>query len=120
MGIEAVENVEEWVLRDLKSSNFSDDERRDALDAIDDVEEDLVTWDRPIFKILETVNHQEEKTVYRYRDDPLRLYFIRKGDTMYCIGVGKRKKTYDRDLDQISKRADNHPPDDSERDEDDS
>lgn len=113
MAIDAVENVEEWVLRDLKSSNFSDDERRAALDAIDNVEEDLVTWDRPIFKVLETVTHQGERTVYRYRDDPLRLYFIRKGNTMYCIGVGKRKKTYDRDLNQISKRAESHPPDGS-------
>jgi hypothetical protein len=108
--IEAVGNVEPWVFRDLKSSNFSDDERRDALDGIDKVEEDLVTWGRPVLRVLEIVEHTGDKTVYRYRDDPLRLFFIRKGDTMYCIGVGKRKTTYDRDLSQISKRADNHPP----------
>ncbi|ACV47821.1 MULTISPECIES: hypothetical protein [Halomicrobium] len=108
--IEAVENVEEWVLRDLKSSSFSDEEREDAVEGIEKVEKDLVTWGRPILKVLTIVEHTGDKTVYRYRDDPLRLFFIRKGETMYCIGVGKRKTTYDRDLDQFSDRADNHPP----------
>jgi len=108
--IEQVETVEEWVFRDLSSSNFSDEERETALDGIDDVEEDLVIWDRPIHKVMSQVEHQGDKTVYRHRESDLRLYFIRKGNTMYCIGVGKRKKTYDRDLDQISDRADEHPP----------
>jgi mRNA-degrading endonuclease RelE of RelBE toxin-antitoxin system len=109
--IEQVETVEEWVFRDLSSSNFSDEERETALDGIDDVKEDLVTWDRPIHKVMEQVEHQGNNTVYRYRKSDLRLYFIRKADTMYCIGVGKRKKTYDRDLEQMSKRGDEHPPD---------
>ena len=108
--IEQVETVEEWVFRDLSSSNFSDEEQRTALAGIDDVEEDLVTWERPIHKVMEQVKHQGNKTVYRYRKGDLRLYFIRKGDTMHCIGIGKRKNTYDRDLEQIGKRADKHPP----------
>jgi mRNA-degrading endonuclease RelE of RelBE toxin-antitoxin system len=108
--IEQVETVEEWVFRDLSSSNFNDEEQRTALAGVDDVEEDLVTWGRPIRKVMKQVEHQGNKTVYRYRKGDLRLYFIRKGDTMYCIGIGKRKKTYDRDLEQMSKRANEHPP----------
>jgi len=50
-----------------------------------------------------------DKAVYRYRDDPLGCFFIRKGTTMYCIGVGKWKTMYDRDSSQISKRADDYP-----------
>lgn len=109
--IESVETVEEWVFRDLSSSNFSDEERRIALDGIDDVSDGLVTWERPIGKVLTQIEHAGEKTVYRYRKGDIRLFFIRKGATMYCIGVGKRKTTYDRDLTQISKRSENHPPD---------
>jgi len=59
--IEAVETVEEWVFRDLSASTFSDEERRIALDGIDDVSDDLVTWERPIGKALTQTEYAGEK-----------------------------------------------------------
>ena len=109
--IEDVEVVEEWVYRDLSSGNFGSAEQERALDGIDDLETDLVTWERPVHNVLDQIEYGGETTVYRRRAGDLRLYFIRKGETMYCIGVGKRPTTYDRDIEQISNRADNHPPD---------
>jgi hypothetical protein len=43
----------------------------------------------------------------RRRAGDLRGYHIREGDTLYCIGMGKRKTTYDRGLDTVGERARN-------------
>lgn len=104
--IENVELVERWVFDDLSASAFSDEERARALAGIDDLEEDLVTWERPLRRVLRQIEHPGTTTVYRRREGDLRLYFVRQESTLYCIGVGKRKTTYDRDLDTVVDRAD--------------
>ncbi|ATW88295.1 hypothetical protein halTADL_1532 [Halohasta litchfieldiae] len=106
--IENVELVEKWVFRDLSSSAFSTDEKRRVLDDLDEMEEKLVTWDRSLHKCVDQLRGFESVTVYRRRAGDLRSYLIRDGATLYCIGVGKRKKTYDRDLSTIQERATEH------------
>lgn len=106
--IDAVELVEKWVREDLSASTFSDDERREFLDDVDDLEEQLTTWGRPLTKCVNMLTTSGGETVYRRRQGDLRGYFVRRGSTLYCIGVGKRKTTYDRDLDTIQKRAREH------------
>lgn len=103
--IEDVTLLEKWVFADLSTSSFSDDERSRILDDVDDLEEDLVMWDRPIRKCLKPVQHPDEVTVYRRQIGDLRSYYLRDGDTLYCIGAGKRKSTYKQDLDRILGRA---------------
>lgn len=108
--IEHVEVVERWVFDDLSSSTFSREECSRPIEAIEDLETDLVTWNRPIHAVLQHIEHPGSRTVYRHREGDLRLYFIRDEATMYCIGVGKRKNTYERDIGQVGERADNHEP----------
>jgi mRNA-degrading endonuclease RelE of RelBE toxin-antitoxin system len=108
--IESVEVSKEWIHRDFSSSGFTKEEQQMAADAFEEVQDQLVTWDRPVRNAMKQIEHQGDKTIYRHRKGHLRLFFIRKGDTLYWIGVGKRDVIYDRDISIISKRADNHPP----------
>lgn len=103
--IEAVELVEKWVFQDLSASTFSDDERKRVLDDLDELEENLVVWERPLTKCVKILNTQSGETIYRRREGHLRSFLIREGTTLYCIGVGKRGTTYDRDLDDVVERA---------------
>lgn len=104
-GINDVTLVTEWVRADLSSSVFSDRERERILDDIDDLEEDLVVWGRPVHKCLKQLRDTGSETIYRRRIGDLRAYYIRQGDTLYCIGAGKRKSTYKQDLDRMIDRA---------------
>lgn len=104
-GITSVELVKRWVFADLSSGTFTDQDKRDVLEDVDDLEEDLVQWGRPLMKCVGHLEVNSPKTVYKRRDGDLRCYYIRRGDTLYCIGVGKRKKTYDRDLQRMVTRA---------------
>lgn len=106
--IDDVVLVEEWVFRDLSASLFTDDERERVLDDLDQMEENLVAWDRPLHKCVTLLVGLSSVTVYRRRAGDLRTYLVRDGATLYCIGVGKRKKTYDRDLETIEARAREH------------
>jgi hypothetical protein len=108
--IESVVVTEEWVYRDLSSSNFSKEEAQIAVDATKEVRDHLTNWDRAVHNTLDQITHASDKTVYKQRKGPLRIFYIREGSTMYCIGVGKRGVVYDRDLSQIVERAENHPP----------
>jgi mRNA-degrading endonuclease RelE of RelBE toxin-antitoxin system len=110
-GIDAVELVEEYVFSDLSSSTFSDDQREQFLDDVDKLEEDLTVWDRQLTQCVTILTTPSSETVYRRRVGDLRGYYIREGSTLYCIGVGKRKTTYDRDLDTIRRRAGEHRSD---------
>jgi len=111
--IDAVELVEEWVFRDLESGGFTDDDQREILDDLDDLEEQLVTWGRPLGKCLKILTDVGDQTVYRRRQGDFRSYLIRHGDTLYCIGVGERDTTYERDLEQIGARADAFDPEEN-------
>ncbi|QLG30044.1 hypothetical protein HUG10_20800 (plasmid) [Halorarum halophilum] len=96
----------EYVFSDLSSSKFSDQDKEDVLDDVDELREQLTTWNRYLNQSLGTLTTDGPHTVYRRRVGDLRSYFVRDGDTLWCIGVGERKNTYDRDLDKIIKRAD--------------
>lgn len=65
------------------------------------MEANLVTWDRPLHKCVIQLTGISSVTVYRRREGNLRSHLVRDGATLYYIGVGKRKKTYDRDLETI-------------------
>jgi mRNA-degrading endonuclease RelE of RelBE toxin-antitoxin system len=109
--IDSVELVERWVFADLSSSAFSEEEKREALDDLDELEEQLVTWGRPLTKAVSILTTSGDHTVYRRRQGDLRAYLIRDGSTLYCIGIGKRKTTYERDLSTIQERAREHQSD---------
>lgn len=105
-GIGDVELVTRWVKDDLSNSTFTDQNRKRILDDVDDLEKDLVTWNRPIQKCLKKLQTSGSETVYGRRIGNFRAFYIRRGSTMYCIGVGKRKNTYQQDLDRMEDRAD--------------
>ena len=107
-GIDSVEIVEKWVNADLSSSTFSEEETERVLNDIDELEEHLTVWGRRLTKCVKILSDTGNETIYRRREGDLRSYFIRAGDTLYCIGIGKRKKTFDRDLTQIVERAEEH------------
>lgn len=107
-GVDSVELVEKWVQKDLSHSKITDDDIDDVLDDIDDIEKDLSVWDRDLMKCVSHVKEIDAETVYRSKPGDLRSYFIREGNTLYCIGVGKRRVTYDRDLGPIEERAVEH------------
>ena len=65
-------------------------------------------WGRQLTKCVKILSNTGDETVYRRREGDLRSYFIRDGDTLYCIGIGKRKKTFDRDLTRVVERAKEH------------
>jgi len=103
--IDSVELVEKWVSADLSSATFSQEEQERVLDDIDELEEHLTVWGRRLSRCVKILSDTGNETIYRRREGHLRSYFIRAGDTLYCIGIGKRKKTYDRDLARIVERA---------------
>jgi len=104
-GVDRVTLIEKWVFEDLSSSAFTRDHQRKILADIDDLEADLTTWNRPLTKCFSILSNTGSETIYRRRVGDLRSYFVRRKETMYCIGVGKRKNTYERDLDRIIERA---------------
>jgi hypothetical protein len=109
-GVDSVTLVNEWVKSDLAGAVFTDADRREFLDDVDELEDHLVTWDRDLADCV-TMLSGLSVTVYRRRQGDVRSYFVRVDDTLYCIGVGKRDTTYDRDLDQIVVRAEEIEPD---------
>ncbi|WP_135853416.1 hypothetical protein [Halorussus salinus] len=104
-GIGDVVLVKKWVFEDLSSSSFGKEEKEAILDGVDDIREDLVTWNRPITKCLKILENTGSETIYRSRDGDLRSYYVRRGGTMYCIGAGKRRNTYERDLPRMVERS---------------
>lgn len=109
--IESVEVVERWVFDDLSSSAFDEQERKRVLADFDELEKQLTTWDRELTRCVDVLSGTGDETIYRRREGDLRSYFVRSTDTLYCIGVGKRKTTYERDLTQVVARADEHGSD---------
>lgn len=107
-GIDDVVLVKRWVFEDLSSSAFSNEEKEQVLEGVDDIREDLVTWNRPITKCLKILENTGSETIYRSRDGDLRSYYTRRDGTMYCIGAGKRRNTYKRDLSKIIERSKDH------------
>jgi hypothetical protein len=113
--IESIELVDRWVFDDLSSSAFSDEERKRVLDDIDTLAEHLTVWDRDLNRCVDILSGTSDVTIYRRRAGDLRSFFVRTDDTLYCIGVGKRRSTYDRDLGAIQNRAREHGDRDDDR-----
>lgn len=103
--IDDVSIVDEYFFPDIERSVFTQDDRRRILGDMGDLKEDLVTWGRPLTKCVKILKGTGDVTIYRRRVGDSRVYFIRDGNVLRCIGVGKRKNTYDRDLDTIVDRA---------------
>lgn len=104
-GVSDVTIVEPWVFDDLSAGSFSQEEQRRVLYDVETLEEQLTIWDRSLTKCVEMLSNTGGVTVYRRRVGDLRVYYLRHDETLYCIGVGKRKTTYDRDLDRMISRA---------------
>ncbi len=102
--IESVEIVARYVQHDLKLSSVSEDAAEEVLGDVDELERQLTEWDRQLTDAVNTLTGTAE-TIYYRRQGEFRMYFVRRGSTLYCIAVGKRKKTYDRDLSTVIERA---------------
>lgn len=109
-GIVSVEVVERWVFGDLASSEFDDEDQNRVLEDLDELQKHLAVWNRQLTKCVEILSDTGDETIYRRREGGLRSFFVRRGDTLYCIGVGKRRTAYERDLTQIVARAEEHDP----------
>lgn len=103
----SIELVEGWVFEDLQAFDPEDQER--ILERIDELEENVCTWGRDYRKVLDEVSgvSSDVKPVYRLviGKSKFRVYFIRDGESLYCIGCGKRDTTYKRDIGTIQRRA---------------
>lgn len=75
---------------------------------VERLEAHLTVWERPPSKCVDVLSNTGEKTIYRRRVADLRVYSLREDETLYCLGVGKETRTYDRDLDRILARATEH------------
>ncbi|RLM32675.1 hypothetical protein DVK01_20605 [Haloarcula sp. Atlit-120R] len=102
--ISSVELVEDYVFEDLSDSSFDKQDQREVLDDIDELEEHLVQWGRDITDCTTILNNTTQ-TIYRRRQGNFRIFFVRDGDILYCIGVGLRKRTYQRDIGKFQRRA---------------
>jgi len=103
--IDVVTLHDEFVFADLSSDAFSTEEEKTVLDDLSELREHLTVWDRDLTKCVSILTTDGQETIYRRRAGDLRSYCIRRGSTLWVIGVGKRRKTYDRDLDTIIDRA---------------
>lgn len=96
----------DWFEHDLVSGNFTEEEQVRLIDDLNDLEEKLTVWDRPLHKCVDHLESTVNATIYRRRVGDMRTYYVRHGDTLTCIGAGPRKTTYKRDLrDKIEKRV---------------
>lgn len=104
-GVQEVTLYEDFLFDDLSDSTFTDEDADRILDDIDKLEEDIVTWGRPLDRCFDILTDTGDVTVYRRRNGDLRSFFVRVGDSLLCIGVGKRDTVYERDGDTIRRRA---------------
>jgi mRNA-degrading endonuclease RelE of RelBE toxin-antitoxin system len=103
VNVENVVIIQRWILEDL--SNYDPPEQREIIAGLEDVEEKIETWNRDFHQIMSPLKATGTETIYRYRIRDFRAYYVRRDDTLYCIGVGPRKKTYDRDMGRMKDRA---------------
>lgn len=103
--ISSVELVDRWVFDDLSSNTFTDEDRTEILDDIDDLERQLTVWDRPLRKAVDILEGTGAETIYYRRQGPFRTFYLREGDTLKCIGVARRPSAYDRGIGSLIERA---------------
>jgi hypothetical protein len=103
--VQTVTLYEDLLFDDLSRSTFTDEDAERILDDIDKLEEDIVTWGRPLDKCFDILSDTGNVTVYRRRKGDLRSFFVRVDNTLLCIGAGKRDTVYERDGDTIQRRA---------------
>lgn len=104
-GITSVELVDRWVFEDLSADTFTDQDRREILDDIEDLREHLTVWDRQLTKTVDILDQTGSQTIYKLRQGDFRTFYLREGATLYCIGVARRPRAYDRGLDSLIERA---------------
>jgi hypothetical protein len=102
--VDSVNLISEFVEQDLASDRFSDQDRRDFLNDVNELERQLTTWDRDLTKCCEILE-DTPITIYRRRQGDIRHFYVRDGDTLHFIGVRKRNTVYDRHLDTIVERG---------------
>ncbi len=74
---------------------------------IQKVERKVEEWGADFRNYVTPLTVATDETVYRQQigKSDYRAYYVRREDTLWCIGVGKRDTTYERDLDSIVNRA---------------
>lgn len=103
--ITSVELVDRWVFEDLSADTLTDSDRGEILDDIEELREQLTVWDRQLSKAVDILQGTGGETIYRRRQGEFRTFYLREGDTLYCIGVARRPKAYDRGLATLIERA---------------
>jgi hypothetical protein len=65
------------------------------------------TWNADFRNYVTPLGTASDETIYRQRTgkSEYRAYYARKDNVLWCIGVGERDTTYERDLDTIISRA---------------
>jgi hypothetical protein len=65
------------------------------------------TWNTDFRNYVTPLRTSSDETIYRQRigKSDYRAYYARKADALWCIGVGERDTTYERDPDTIVSRA---------------
>lgn len=74
---------------------------------IQKIETKVGNWGADFHSYVSQLTVTSDETVYRQQigKTDYRAYYVRRGDTLWCIGVGERDTTYQRDLEAIIKRA---------------
>lgn len=103
--ITSVELVDRWVFEDLSADTFTDQDRREILADIEELREQLTVWDRQLTQAVDILEATGGETIYKRRQGEFRTFYIRESDGLYCIGVARRPKAYDRGLATLIERA---------------
>ncbi|WP_115864041.1 hypothetical protein [Halorussus litoreus] len=102
-------HVHESVYDDLEQFDPPEQERilEDDDSGIRKPESKVETWDADFRNYVTPLTTGSNETLYRQRigKSDYRADYVRRADTLWCIGVGERDTTYERDLDVIVKRA---------------
>lgn len=74
---------------------------------IQKIETKVEKWDADFRSFVTPLTVASGETVYRQQigKTDYRAYYVRRDDTLWCIGVGQRDTTYERDLDTVVNRA---------------
>lgn len=103
--ISSVELVDRWVFEDLSANTFTDHDRREILNDIEELRDQLTLWDRQLTKAVDILEGTGSETIYYRRQGDFRTFFIRQGDTLYGIGVARRPSAYNRGIGTLLNRA---------------
>lgn len=102
-------HVHECVHDDLEQFDPPEQERilGDDDRGIRKLESKIETWNADFRNYVTPLTTRSDETIYRQRigKTDYRAYYVRKDNSLWCIGIGHRDTTYERDLDTIVARA---------------